>query len=204
MIKLSIIIPYYNSLPYLTQLAKVLAPQLTEEVEVIIVDDGCWEWELELLSFPAIVVHLGENSGGASVPRNVGLDFARGQYITFIDSDDMVTANYINTILQMIDNQSFDYCFISWENQLGKKVIITAMPPKWNCCVWNCVYSRSLIGETRFKRSLKKAEDLDFNLRVRKGRRANIVEPLYIYNEAVPQSLSKQPRKFNRNFHNGE
>ena len=126
MMKLSIITPYYNSLPYIRKLANMLEPQLTEDIEWIIIDDGCNEYELD--TFHAKVIHLSENSGGASVPRNVGLDNARGEYVAFIDSDDLVSADYIYQIMNKINNETFDYCYLSWYSDTFK-VIIEDNPP---------------------------------------------------------------------------
>ena len=186
--KLSIITPYYNSLRYIKKLANMLEPQLTEDIEWIIVDDGCNEYELD--NFHAKVIHLPENSGGASVPRNVGLDNARGEYIAFIDSDDLVSADYIYQIMNKINNESFDYCYLSWYSD-AFKVIIEDNPPDWNLCVWNCVYKRDLIGDERFKPELVIAEDYDFNVRVRKGIHTSITDIVYYYNN-TPNSLMKR------------
>lgn len=187
-IKLSIIIPYYNALPYIKKLMNMLEPQLTDEIEVIIVDDGCNEYELD--KFKAKVIHLENNSGGASVPRNVGLDNARGEYVAFIDSDDLVSADYIYQIMNKINNETFDYCYLSWYSD-AFKVIIEDNPPDWNCCVWNCVYKRDLIGDKRFKPELVIAEDYDFNVRVRKGIHTSITDIIYYYNN-TPNSLMKR------------
>ena len=97
--KLSIITPYYKTFEYTEKLAETLEPQLNEEVEWIIVDDGCREERLN--KFKARVIHLTNNSGNASVPRNIGLFHAKGDYIAFIDSDDYVLPNYIEKILHL-------------------------------------------------------------------------------------------------------
>lgn len=183
--QLSIIIPYYNRLPQITRLMNVLEPQLRDNVEVIIVDDGSNEKELD--KFKAKIIHLKENSGTASVPRNVGLDNATGKYIAFIDSDDMVKPNYIDKILEKT-KEEWEYCYISWECSTHK-IIIKENPPKWNCCVWNCIYKRDLIGDVRFDKELRIAEDYKFNQEVRKGKRANIKEVLYYYEQFSPDSL---------------
>lgn len=197
MIKLSIIIPYYKTLSYTKKLMQVLEPQLTDEVEVLIIDDGCGEIELDEL--PAFTIHLGENSGGASVPRNVGLDIAQGEYITFIDSDDMVRDDYVQKLLSKIGTQDFDRCYISWNNGV-RDLIIKDEPPFWNTCVWNCMYKKSFIGDIRFNPELKKAEDYDFNEKVGKGKHISIEEPLYFYNETRQNSLSKQKETYNPKF----
>lgn len=186
-ILISIITPYYNTLFQTKELAKVLTPQLNEKIEWIIIDDGCNEKQLNKLN--AKVIHLKENSGGASVPRNVGLDIAKGKYILFIDSDDIVTKNYIEVILNKL-NEDFDYCYISWKSDFAV-IIIKDKPPEWNCCVWNCIYKKDLIGNERFNPNLIIAEDYDFNKRVRKGKYTSIQDIIYIYKNN-PNSLTKR------------
>ena len=175
LIKLSIIIPYYDRPKYIKSLLEVLEPQLTNETELIIVDD-CSPIPLDYSC-----IRLNENSGGASIPRNVGLDKAKGKYIAFIDSDDLVSNDYISTILEKT-KEEWDYCFISWKTS-NNTVIIKDNPPNWNCCVWNCIYKKEIIGNERFNPNLRIAEDYDFNIRVRKGKRANIEKVLYYYND---------------------
>lgn len=175
LIKLSIIIPYYDRPKYIKSLLEVLEPQLTNETELIIVDD-CSPIPLDYSC-----IRLNENSGGASIPRNIGLDKAKGKYIAFIDSDDLVSNDYISTILEKT-KEEWDYCFISWKTS-NNTIIIKDNPPNWNCCVWNCIYKKEIIGNERFNPNLRIAEDYDFNKRVRKGKKANIEKVLYYYNE---------------------
>ena len=193
---LSIITPYYNRLKEIKRLANVLEPQLTDEVEWIIVDDGTNEKELD--NIKATVIHLEENSGGASIPRNKGLDIAKGKYIAFIDSDDLIRNDYVKKILDKT-NEEWNYCYISWKAKTNN-IIIKDEPPKWNCCVWNCIYKMETIGNNRFNPIYKMAEDYDFNVRVRKGNKSNITEILYYYNEDTPNSLSKQGELYNKKY----
>ena len=111
---LSIITPYYKTLKEIKKLAKVLEPQLDDSIEWIIVDDGCNEKQLNKLK--AKVIHLKENSGGASIPRNIGLDSARGKYIGFIDSDDLITPDYIDKIKYKLQKEP-DILYLSWESK---------------------------------------------------------------------------------------
>lgn len=152
---------------------------------------GCHELKLDKLN--AKIIHLQNNSGGASVPRNKCLDIAKGDYITFIDADDMIKNNYIQTILNKTNEDIFDYCYFSWESP-HFKIIIEDEPPAWNLCVWNCIYKKEAIGNERFNPSIIIGEDYDFNVRVRKGKRSNIKEILYYYND-TPNSLMKRGNK---------
>ena len=185
--KLSIITPYYKTLNETLELAKILEPQLTKEVEWIIVDDGCKEKELD--NIKAKVIHLDKPSGNASKPRNVGLDNAKGKYIAFIDSDDKVSLDYVETILEET-KEEWDYCYISWDWKQGE-IIISNEPPEWNTCVWNCVYKEDLIGDTRFDLTKNIGEDEHFNKIVRKGKKHNITKVLYHYTWNRPNSLTQ-------------
>jgi len=189
---LSIIIPFHDTILETEELLKVLIPQLTNECELIIVDDDVNTYELDNYKSDRIkVIHHKLNSGCAGVPRNTGLDNAQGQYITFIDSDDMVTADYVEKILNKINNSNFDYCLFSWRYKTGQKVIIKDNPPSWNTSVWNCIYKNT---EERFNTD-RIAEDYDFNLRTRKGKKENIEDILYIYNFGREGSITNLWKK---------
>lgn len=174
--KLSIITPYYDCLEYIKELGDVLEPQLRDDVEWIIVDDGCRELELDL--FDARVIHLDENSGCAGIPRNKGLDIARGEYITFIDADDLVSSNFVEKILEKIDD-GFDYCLMSWKSD-NFYIDVSDGRPSWNCSVWGIVYHRDLIGDVRFN-EMRVAEDYVFNNEVLKNNAFYRIIPECLY-----------------------
>ena len=184
-IRLSIIIPYYKTLNETKQLLDTLIPQLNDKVEVILIDDGCYEKELD--NYKDIkVIHI--DNGGVSNARNIGLDNAKGQYIAFIDSDDMIVDNYVENILSI--KEDYDYCYLSWKDTKGNEYIIANEPPEFNKSIWNCVYNRKAIGTNRFKKNLQYGEDWDFNLRVRHGNKKNITDIMYIYNVGRENSLT--------------
>lgn len=185
---LSIISPYYNALPYILDLAKTLEPQLTDEVEWLIVDDGCDEKELDNLK--ATVIHMPTNSGGASTPRNIGIEKATGEYIAFIDADDLITEDYINIILSKIHETNFDICYVSWKSDMFS-VIMNKEPPSWNCSVWSRVYKRSVIGNVRFDPKLVIGEDYKFNANISASTIERITKPIYYYRD-TPNSLIKR------------
>ena len=195
--KLSIIIPYYNAKVYTDELLHTLAVQMAKDVEVILVDDGSdepytteYEW----------VRVIRQKNGGASKARNTGLDNAVGEYIAFIDADDMVSERYIERILDKIKTEHFDYCYISWRT-IGngwrcevKLNTITDKFPSFNLCVWNRIYKRDLIGDTRFNEKKKIAEDAEFIRDIESGKKSFIPEFMYYYRSDVPNSLTKRFR----------
>lgn len=93
----SVIIPLYNAEKFIRQcLISVLASKF-QDYEVIVVDDcstdrSVVEVEKLLPHFDGRlkILHTDVNSGGAGVPRNLGLKSARGKYITFVDNDDLI------------------------------------------------------------------------------------------------------------------
>ena len=196
MVRLSIIIPYYKTFEETSELIEVLTPQLTDEVEVFIIDDGCHEDRLNDLIFQQDIEkwkcfhiwHMLENSGGASKPRNIGLNSAKGQYITFIDSDDLISDDYIRRILKMTYLQK-DIIYLSWKSK-KHNVIMTDKPPKWNCAVWCRVYKRELIDNVRFNEDLKVAEDWVFNEQLKPKSSCCIRKTIYFYNNNRPGSLT--------------
>jgi len=194
---LSIIIPAYNAEPYINELLDRLATQITKDCEVLIIDDGSrkpfstsYEW--------ATVTR--QKNAGASAARNAGLDMAKGQYIAFIDADDLVADNYIETILNKIKTEKFDYCYMSWRafggwNMAVNLVSIDQEFPPFNCCVWNRIYKRSMIGKVRFNTLKPCAEDAQFIRDVKEtGKKAFIADCMYFYRSNAVDSLTKRAK----------
>ena len=195
--KLSIIIPYYNAKPYTDELLKCLAPQITDDVEVLLIDDGSAEPYKTSYKWVNIIR---QTNGGASKARNTGLDKAVGEYIAFIDADDLVANDYIERILEKIDSEHFDYCYLSWKTLPGgwhcavKLQTIESKFPSFNLCVWNRIYKRTLIGDIRFNEKKRIAEDAEFIRGIESGKKSFIPEYMYFYRSDTPNSLTKRFR----------
>lgn len=195
--KLSIIIPVYNAVPFIYDLLKVLSLQISKEVEVIVIDDGSTSpLRMELEPHTRIIR---QENGGVSKARNRGLEEAKGEYVAFIDADDLVTIDYIESIMKAIEENP-DYIYLSWETLPGgwsQKVILQSNEdkfPPFNLCCWNRIYKRSMIGDTRFNESKLIAEDAEFIRKVNeKGKkRATVTHPVYLYRSSTPNSLTKR------------
>lgn len=196
---LSIIIPYYKTYKETKELLKVLVPQLNKNTELIIVDDCSKDKLCETIDeilYSNIKINdeteikticLKENSGGASVPRNIGLNVATGNYIAFIDSDDMISNDYIKKIQKAMTNNT-DIIFLSWKSRVHDIKIQTA-PPRWNCAVWCRVYKSDIIKNIRFNEDLKVAEDWLFNKQVKYETSCTISKQIYFYNNGRKGSL---------------
>ncbi len=195
--KLSIIIPAYNAEPYLTDLLNCLKKQMTPEAELIIVDDG--SKEPVKCDFATVIR---ERNGSPGISRNIGLEKMTGEYFTFIDADDLVADNYVETILKKIEDEKFDYCYLSWKTLPGgwqcsiKLTDIEDKFPPYNLCVWNRVYKRSKFGKHRFNPKKLWSEDADYIYRLNeRGKKAFISDFMYFYRSDTPGSWTK--RMFN-------
>ncbi len=194
---LSIIIPCYNAEPYIFDLLDCLNKQIVPDVEVILIDDGS---EKPLKTDYEWVNVIRQKNGGASAARNKGLDISKGEYIAFIDADDIVADNYIQTILNKIETEKFDYCYLSWKtigNGWNCNVKLNRIEdkfPPFNLCVWNRIYKRSMVGKVRFNTKKLIAEDAEFIRQVREDgkKKAFISDYMYYYRSDVPESLTKR------------
>ena len=108
--KLSIIVRVYGVENFVLDFAESLFPQLNENVELIIVDDGAKDNSILILkeyynknNYTRFnLIWLEQENQGQSVARNYGISKSTGDYITFLDPDDLVSCNYINQIISAI------------------------------------------------------------------------------------------------------
>lgn len=140
MVKLSITIAYYNTYELTVKLLEKLIPQLTDEVEVFLVDDGCNETRLDVYEDKINIIHLKENGGGAHAD-NVGLKKSKGKYLTVIDSDDLITDDYINTLLLAINEHGEDVIVFDWQDLTTGEVV---HKPN-NYAPWKAIYKKEII-----------------------------------------------------------
>lgn len=195
MIKLSIIIPSYNANEYLEELLSVLEKQITDAVEVIVIDDG------SRVPVPehSFVKLFRQQNKGVSAARNKGLAKAKGQYIVFIDADDLISDDYIAQICKSIENEP-DTVYISWKHLSGPIGKIISGPNDefnpYNRCVWNRVFKRTYIKGMKFNEEMQVAEDDDFlnHLQVPESK-TYIEKPIYYYRSGREGSLTDRARK---------
>ena len=109
---LSIIVPVYNSEKYVSVCIESILKQTYQNIEVILVDDGSTDEsgkvcdEFEQADHRVRVFH--KKNGGVSSARNLGIEKCRGRYVTFIDSDDFVSEDFILIMYQNLQNYNVD------------------------------------------------------------------------------------------------
>lgn len=198
MIRLSIVIPAYNAEPYLSDLLDRLAPQITNNVEVIIIDDGSKAAVKTVHKWAKV---LRQENEGCSSARNAGIDKAKGEYISFIDADDLVSEDFVSKILEKTKDEP-DVIELSWKSLTDKMWNITKKLNSENDRLTNpsvCtrVFKRAFIGDVRFNILKDSTEDEDFCRKMgyldpnNHFKRAIISDFMYFYRDDVPMSKTK-------------
>lgn len=102
MVKVSVIVPVYNTAKYIQKCIKSLLRQTLEDIEIICINDGSTDNSLEILkeieknSNKIKIISQENKMQGAA--RNRGLEIAQGEFITFVDSDDWVEKHYLERL----------------------------------------------------------------------------------------------------------
>ncbi|WP_220755680.1 glycosyltransferase family 2 protein, partial [Shewanella sp. KT0246] len=99
--KISIIIPMYNASEYLLECINSVKAQTEQDFELIIVDDGSTDDSVAIVNEHCTDLQLKlfqQENAGASAARNVGMKQASGEYICFVDSDDILTPNALKSL----------------------------------------------------------------------------------------------------------
>ena len=128
---ISIIIPVYNAEKFIDRSVSSIACQLTDEMELLLVDDGSTDSSGKMCdAYAAInprirVIH--KENGGPGLARNTGLLAARGEYISFVDADDYVEAATYQTITQVIRQYHPDCIDFCWSYISGGKSMGTEL-----------------------------------------------------------------------------
>lgn len=102
MIKVSIVIPVYNSAKYLEDCLESASGQTLKDIEIIIINDGSTDNSEDIIkkfcNLDNRFVYFKQNNQGVSFARNKGIELARGEYIFFLDADDIVAQDYFEKL----------------------------------------------------------------------------------------------------------
>ena len=129
-ILLSIIIPVYNTEKYLSECIQSCLNQniSSENYELILVDDGSTDNSIQIIksfqkNYSNIVV-LQKINGGVSSARNMGINNAKGEYMLFVDSDDMIAENSLKKIVSKLKIRNIEILILNsaiYDNQIKRK-----------------------------------------------------------------------------------
>ncbi|MEU6116130.1 glycosyltransferase family 2 protein [Streptomyces sp. NPDC047117] len=114
MVKLSVIVPFYNVQTYAPDTLRSLAANARDDFEFLLVDDCSRDGTPQILEraereLPGARLLRHEQNGGLATARNTGLDAARGEYIAFLDGDDWLAPHYYQELLGAIEALGCDF-----------------------------------------------------------------------------------------------
>lgn len=208
--KVSIIIPVYNAEKYLSRCLNSILKQTYSNIEIILVDDGSEDKSSYLCDRYAIldrrIKAYHKSNEGVSIARNYGIEKCNGEYIVFVDSDDYLISECIETLVKLVRNEEEPVlgCVDYYEIQNGKLstyscedgkidslgydegLIKIFDPSSYRGYLWNKIFRLSEIRkyEIRFLPEVKIWEDTLFLMEYIINSSAKILykhTPLYVY-----------------------
>ncbi len=217
---ISVIVPIYNNEKFLKQCLDSIVNQTYQNIEIILVDDGSHDKSLEICHLyskidPRILV-LSQENKGVSCARNYGLENVTGEYIGFIDSDDYISLDMYERLIDKAINEKADivecgYFEVNDKRETLKEVKFdeNVIIGNYDCCKnylkyinttnfnVNKIYHNSLFRGLKYP-NLKYSEDYYMNnqLFLRCEKKATISDSCYYY---VQHSDSATKKDFNKN-----
>lgn len=189
----SVIVPIFNCKEYLQESITSILNQSYSDFEIIAVDDGSTDGSSEICDEIARkdgrvkVIHV--TNGGVSAARNIGLRLSCGEYICFVDGDDLIAENFLEIMLSSIESVPSAAIAICGVNAL-EEGNISVYRPRWHrttsvvyqveefvngllrgdisCTVWNKIYRADLCKGVYFKEG-SISEEVLFNYYVSKN-----------------------------------
>ncbi|HFI0235000.1 glycosyltransferase family 2 protein [Streptococcus suis] len=208
MSKVSIIVPVYNTEPYLEECILSLRNQTLQDIQIILVDDASRDQSLTIMNQQAAiddriqVIALEENSG-VGLARNLGIQQAQGDFLAFVDSDDYVKPEMFEKLYQKAIEESADIvlCDTDTFSSNGQKKSVWYKPingkPQLKDIYHNTqptsrIVSKALIDQIQFSFLPGMGEGIFFELMIQAKKIVTVPEKLYVY-RSRDGSLSTTP-----------
>lgn len=182
-IKVSIIVPVYNSKIYLHRCLNSLVNQSLEEIEIILINDCSTDESIDILKeykekyqSKIIIIDLKENKGPGGA-RNEGMNIAKGEYIGFVDSDDYVEIEMFEELYKLAKLGNCDMVDCGFNNRHAGKIALSTTKNAWGQLdrekrghliaypgfIWSKIIKRSILIDNNIKfREKVTYEDMDF------------------------------------------
>ena len=219
---ISVIIPVYKVEDYLDRCIKSILSQTFRNFELILIDDGspdkcpemCEKWAIK--DERIVVIH--QKNQGLSAARNLGIRTAKGEFLTFVDSDDWISENMLEVLLELIRKYDADISICDFVRMDKKKdvsvrdkvtekvynrdefmnIILKVHSNRTIHYAWGKLYKRKVIDDIHYPVGMLN-EDVEgmFKAAIRSERIAETTSVGYFYFE---NSDSITRKKFGENF----
>lgn len=192
---ISIIVPIYNVENYLRQCLDSIMNQTYQNFECLLINDGSPDNSAEIcreyVDKDASFRYFEKENGGVSSARNLGIEHSKGEYITFIDSDDWVDSDYLEVLHSKIKEYNTDFvissykkfdmdedCFYLhiWDQDYYERIwtsqeLLTQLPNLENydgsyTVSWGKLFKRSIFDEILFNEQRKFGEDFECSFKL--------------------------------------
>ncbi|WP_321826999.1 glycosyltransferase [Maribacter dokdonensis] len=220
----SIIVPIYNVESYLPKCLNSIISQSYTKLEIILVNDGSTDGCLTICNNykekDARIIVIDKENGGLSDARNKGIDFANGEYLSFVDSDDYIHPKMIETMAQMTISEEADIVicghykvydsetteairgdgsiYVYKKEEALKKILEDV---DINSFAWDKIYKKELFLNLRYPVG-RIFEDTAFTYKVfEKAKKiVQLNNPFYYY--LMRENSLSNTRNYKRNYHN--
>ncbi|TYK64776.1 glycosyltransferase family 2 protein [Colwellia echini] len=211
-ITLSLIIPIYNAKDFIVETIQSVLYEIPNNVEVILVNDGSTDNSVEIIkqNFASQLtseqlILIEQTNAGVSVARNTGIEQSKGEYISFVDADDLLFNNYYESVFSIINSQSPDIIDIGFRQfsvnadlsknpdmftynnfgLLNTDDVISNIFAKSVFYSWARITKRTVLGDLRFPAGVNFCEDMIFlyQLYQQSERIYHIDKALYAYRD---------------------
>ncbi|HDX9639351.1 TPA: glycosyltransferase family 2 protein [Bacillus mobilis] len=126
----SVIVPLYNAEKYIEETMESILNQTYKNIEIVIVDDGSKDQSSSIVKnfkkkYPEQIKYISQENQGVSVARNTGIENANGEYISFLDSDDLWHSTKIEKQIESMHKNNMNACYCGFMNfyeETGEKV----------------------------------------------------------------------------------
>lgn len=175
--KVSIIIPVYNSEKYIGKCLDHLLNQTYQNFEIICINDGSKDNSLEILKKYSQkdkrIIVLDQTNKGIAKTRNIGIQKANGDYIMFVDNDDYMDKDYLRVYVDNTENGKYDiviggYKRIDNEGKLLNRQVLNSNS-NWSKYIvtapWAKIYKKTFILNNKITFLNYVGEDIYFNLK---------------------------------------
>ena len=199
--KLSIIIPVYNSEKFLDKCLASIINQTYKNLEIIIINDGSTDNSKKIIDkylkkYKKYIKYIEQENSGQAHARNVGLKSASGDLITFVDSDDYILPTMYEDMINILKEKDVDMvmCDVSLEKE-GKKTVYSAttFDNIYSCPVslWNKIFKRKILNNISFIEKIW-YEDYNYfmNICLKNPTYALCKKPLYVYVTHVGSTMN--------------
>lgn len=178
--KISVIVPVYNVERYLERCINSLLNQTYSNLEIILVNDGSTDNSGQMCDYyknKANIIVIHKDNAGLGMARNTGLDVATGRYIVFVDSDDYIDDDMIQSLYEEIQKTGADTCIGGFKRvyanhtdvfkteilkteYVGKEICTELLPmmfgrvegqPSVEMSVWKVMFSNDIIKKNQLR-----------------------------------------------------